>query len=353
MSLYIKPNTPRTNATAHANEEGLVITLSNGINIQWNKCKIHKTIIYDNGNYIIQYGDEAIEKFETDDKNIIVSLQKTHPNSGFIVPKKSFLFKSATGFVLIILFLIIFLVGFYTIGLDLIARGVASAMPVSTEENIGQSLFENTVAQNNINVEKSKLLNAFFKELNYPSDYHIQLTYIDSNLVNAFALPGGHLVVMGGIIKQMQSYEELAALIGHELTHINGKHVTRSLVRTTGAYILISAVIGDVTGVAAVLAENADALRSLQFSRDLETEADEKGLELMRKSNINSTGMLKLFERLEKAAEQTKSEFLSTHPTTEKRIEHIKSLIANSKPTESDKKRTNLQKLFDQIKSSQ
>lgn len=225
-------------------------------------------------------------------------------------------------------------------------------MPVSMEESIGQSLFESAVPQNNIKVEKSKLLNAFFKELNYPSDYHIQLTYIDSSMVNAFALPGGHMVVMSGIINPMQSYEELAALIGHELTHINGKHVTRSLVRTAGAYILISAVIGDVTGVAAVLAENADALRSLQFSRDLETEADEVGLELMQKNNINPAGMLKLFERLEKAEEQTQSEFLSAHPATEKRIQHIKEIIGNLTPLQEDEK-SKLQKLFEQIKSSQ
>ncbi len=355
MSLYIKSNTPPTNASAQANEQGLLITLSNGINIQWDKSKIHKSIIYNNGNYGVQYGDEPIEKFETEDKSVIINLQKTHPNYGFQIPKKASLFKSATGFVLIILFIMLFLVGFYTIGLDWIAKGVASAMPVSTEESIGQSLFESTVAQNKINLGKSKLLNAFFKQLNYPSDYHIQLTYIDSNLVNAFALPGGHMVLMSGIIKQMKSYEELAALIGHELTHINGKHVTRSLVRTASAYILISTVIGDATGVAAALAENADALRSLQFSRDLETEADEKGLELMLQNHINICGMVKLFELLQKAEQQSPSDFLSTHPETQKRIDHLKEISSHSPQNKGNKPNSdpNLQKLFEQIKSSQ
>ncbi|MDZ4758848.1 MAG: M48 family metallopeptidase [Bacteroidota bacterium] len=355
MDFYFKPNTPPNKAGAEVNDLGLLITLSNGIKVQWDKSKIHKSILFQDGNYIIQYGDEPIEKFETADKSIMINLHKQHPKSGFHIPKKSTIFKGASVFILIIVFIILFFVGFYTIGLDWIARGVASALPVSTEESIGQTLYESAVPSSTINIKKTKLLNDFFKQLNYPSDYHIQLTYIDSNMINAFALPGGHLVVMSGIIKEMKSYEELAALIGHEISHINGKHVTRSLVRTAGAYILISAVIGDLTGIAAAIAENGDALRSLQFSRDLETEADEKGLELMQKNNINPDGILKLFERLKKAEQGGPSEFLSTHPATDNRIQHIKEKIVAShfQTSGTGVNVAILQTLFEQIRSSQ
>lgn len=353
MSFYIKPNASPVQASCQANELGLLIILANGIKVQWAKAKIHKSIKFEDGKYIIQYGDEPAEKFETEDKNIVLDLKRTHSKYGFEIPKKSSLFKGASGFVIIILLIVLFFCCFYTIGLDLISKGVASAIPVSTEESIGQSLYENTVAANKINIEKTKLLNAFFKLLHYPSPYHIQLTYIDSNMINAFALPGGNMVVMSGIIKQMKSYDELAALIGHEISHINGKHVTRSLVRTAGAYILISAVIGDVTGIAAAVAENADALRSLQFSRDLEAEADEKGLELMKKSRINPAGMLKLFERLQNAEEQSPPEFLSTHPTTKKRIDHIQELISAVDQKQMNTLDSTLQKFFEQLKSSQ
>ncbi len=113
MPSYIKPNNPPTQALAQANETGLLITLSNRIKVQWEKSKIHKSIIHNNGNYIIQYGDEPTGKFETEDKSIITSLLKIHPNYGFQIPKKPSLFRSATGFVFIILFIILFLIGFF------------------------------------------------------------------------------------------------------------------------------------------------------------------------------------------------------------------------------------------------
>lgn len=350
MSMYIKAGAFPVQADAEVNLEGLIIRSQNGKVVVWPKEKIHKNIQKESDSMIILFGDEPADRFETNDAQIISKLKSIHAHYGFKIQKKNSVFYGKSGFLVICFTLVLLIVGFYTYGLNWMAKGVAAAIPIDTEESIGQSLYDQTVDAKKINSNKTKLINEFFKELHYRSDYYIKITIIDSSMINAFALPGGNIIVMSGIIDQMESYDELAALIGHELTHINEKHVTRSLVRTAGAYILISAVIGDVTGIAAAVAENADALRSLKFSRDLETDADEKGLEQMQEQKLNLNGMLKLFERLKKAEQQqAPPEFLSTHPATDERIGHVKELITN-RPQVSVKNEK-LEALFKEIKS--
>jgi predicted Zn-dependent protease len=94
-------------------------------------------------------------------------------------------------------------------------------------------------------------------------------------------MPGGDIVVFSGILEGMEYPEQLAALLAHEGTHVQKRHSTRMMVRQMARLLFLSLLIGDVSAVAAVLAENADNVRNMSYSRGLETDADRHGMERM------------------------------------------------------------------------
>ena len=74
----------------------------------------------------------------------------------------------------------------------------------------------------------------------------------------------------------MKSYDQLVALLGHEVSHVNNRHSIKILTRNLAGYMMISLVFSDLNGIMSVLAENAQQLRSLSYSREFEEEADEQ-----------------------------------------------------------------------------
>jgi predicted Zn-dependent protease len=111
-------------------------------------------------------------------------------------------------------------------------------------------------------------------------------------------MPGGDIVVFSGIVKGMEHPEQLAALLAHEATHVHERHSTRMMVRQMAGYLFLSLLIGDVNAVVGVLAENADNLRNMSYSRNLETDADARGIERLRAAGVDPQGMVKLLELL-------------------------------------------------------
>ena len=120
----------------------------------------------------------------------------------------------------------------------------------------------------------------------------------------------------------MESPGQLAALLAHEATHVEERHSMRMLVRQGASYLFLSLVLGDVNAVVALLAENADNIRNLTYSRSLETDADLVGMERMARVGVHPEGMVQLLELLQREAAELPEAlaFLSSHPLTEQRI---------------------------------
>jgi beta-barrel assembly-enhancing protease len=213
----------------------------------------------------------------------------------------------------------------YLYAVPAVGELLASQLPISVEEKLGNEMYEGFVNDYTINEEKSKQLNLFFKELHYPSEYNIKLHVIDDKMINAFAMPGGNIVVFQGILDSMKSHTELAALLGHELTHINHKHTTKSIFRSLSGYFLFSMIFGDASGIFATIADNTNQLMGMSFSRDLETEADVASAKMMKNSGIDIRGMSDLFGKLDDPGiNKNILKFISSHPITEDRIAYAK-----------------------------
>jgi Zn-dependent protease with chaperone function len=197
------------------------------------------------------------------------------------------------------------------------------------EAQLGEQMFSSSVPQTLVDERRTAIVQAFTDKLQLSDTYKIQVTVLRSAEINAFAVPGGHIVVYTGLLDKMQHYDELVALLSHETTHINERHTTRSILKQLSSKLFLIFFM-DVSQVGGVLLLNADKLRALSYSRSLEKEADEKGLKIMLRNKVDVNGMLGMFNRLKEADTTGTPVFLNTHPLTEKRIrytmENIKKL---------------------------
>ena len=204
-----------------------------------------------------------------------------------------------------------------------LAARIANNIPISYEEKLGQSSYDALMQQYKVLPEATKQVNNFFKELHIATRYPVQITVVHDQQSNAFALPGGHIIVYDQLLHEMQHYEELAALLSHEYAHVQLRHTTKTIFRSMGTYMFISLIFGDLGGAGAVVVENANSLKSLQYSRRLEREADLYGLELLEERHINPQGFAWLFNTLKKQNGLQPAEWLSSHPDLDKRIRYI------------------------------
>lgn len=179
---------------------------------------------------------------------------------------------------------------------------------------------------------KTKLLNIFFDSLHFTSKYNIEILCVKKEDVNAYALPGGYIVVYDGILKKMKSEEELAGLLAHEFSHIKLKHTLKSTFNSIGFSALLQIIFGGFDeSVIGLLGNQTEQLRQLHYSRNLEQEADENGFNLMKEQQLDPHGMINLFERLKAESTDMIPSILSTHPLPAERINYIQALINKDK----------------------
>ena len=163
--------------------------------------------------------------------------------------------------------------------------------------------------------------------------------------VNAFALPGGYVGVHLGLIAITASGDELAAVLAHELSHVTQRHIARSIVNTQRTTLL--SLAGMILGVlaasragssdgvqAAVVGSQAAAVQNqLNYSRDMEREADRVGFGVLTDAGYSPAGMAAMFEKLENANRLNDSgayPYLRSHPLTVERISEARGRMALS-----------------------
>jgi len=152
-------------------------------------------------------------------------------------------------------------------------------------------------------------------------EFVFQFVVVESEEVNAFALPGGFVTVNMGLLEAAESGEEVAAVLAHEMTHVTNRHGMRAVLRRVGGLALVSMVFGGTDLEAIAFA--ADGLASQSHSRDQERDADEGGRRILMAAGVDPTGMATFFERLEEMQGSMPGAaiLLSTHPNPGERAE--------------------------------
>jgi len=160
-----------------------------------------------------------------------------------------------------------------------------------------------------------KILNT--GKVSYKDEFAWQVKIIDDDkTLNAFCTPGGHIYVYTGLIKFLDSEDQLMGVMGHEIAHAALRHSTRNLTKIYGIQVLYQIITGKAEP--GLLEQIAFTLVSLKFSRDHETEADESSVTYLCGTTYNAAGAAGFFQKMK--GESTPPVFLSTHPDPGNRI---------------------------------
>jgi len=160
-------------------------------------------------------------------------------------------------------------------------------------------------------------------EANDISDSTITVHIAAVDDVNAFALPGRHLVIYSGLIEYCRSSDELAGVIAHEIAHMEHDHVMKKMVKEIGLAMVISLSSGE--SGAEIVRQTVKMLSSTAFDREQESEADATGVHYMAKADIDPQASADFLFRLshEKENIATRFEWLNTHPNSADRAAEV------------------------------
>ncbi len=153
----------------------------------------------------------------------------------------------------------------------------------------------------------------------------------DRKTINAFATPGGYLYVYRGLLEMAQNEAELAGVMAHETGHVVARHAARSLVAAYGLEAIAAMAAGNNPGLVAKLATSiAENGVMLSHSRADETEADEYGARYAAAAGYDPHGLISFFQRLKQKSGDVSglTAYLSDHPATQDRIDHLNGYIA-------------------------
>jgi Zn-dependent protease with chaperone function len=244
-------------------------------------------------------------------------------------------------------FLAIIAIGLWGLGsLQNFAKRAVHQVPWQVDETIGQTLVkqmdlggpmvENLVVQDAAN----KILQRLVPYSARP-DAQFEIHVVQSDQVNAFALPGGQMVIFTGLLKRAQKAEEVAGVLAHEIAHVTQRHGLDRIVQSIGIMTLVQLAIGDSSVLLGLGSELITLAAINSYSRDQETEADAIGVHILHSAGIAHTHLAQFFRDLKelgpthgdkdtattKLPDQVEEilSWVSTHPAIESRIEAIES----------------------------
>ena len=224
-----------------------------------------------------------------------------------------------------------------------LADRMIDKIPVEWEVTLGQSILKMLPLEQNPDKNVLAVLKDTVDLLeqsvegNQPYDLRIYIW--SEKQANALALPGGTMLVSQGLLEIAESPEELAGVIAHEIQHVLLRHSTRGILRNLAKNMFVALLVGDENATMDKVVNLASTLETLGLSREMEEEADRKGMELILAANIDPHGMIRIFEKLEESSEKEEINqqensadikifsYFSTHPSSKNRLSDLKNQI--------------------------
>ena len=216
---------------------------------------------------------------------------------------------------------------------EAVTQWIANRVPLETEIRIGDRTLAQLEPEYALTQEGAApaALASIGARLTAGSRYRYRWYVSAEREVNAFALPGGIIVVNAGMIDAAADAEELAGVLAHEVQHVEQRHTLQQMIHTAGWAAVLAVVLGDVSAITAIVVHQLGDLRN---SRKLETQADVEGMNALARAGIPLQGMADLFRKLQAENERRGGEgiaLLSSHPATAERIADLEQLAKTLK----------------------
>ncbi len=205
---------------------------------------------------------------------------------------------------------------------------VTHMIPQAWEKEIGEFAFDHYLAgaKEITHKEVHSAMQSIMQRIDEHdgSNLDYEVAVVEEDRVNAFAFPGGFIIVTSALLEQSEQAEEVAAVLAHEVTHVIERHGMRKLVRKAGMGILLGIVMGDAS-VLSQLIELSYHLDELAFDRSQETHADAGGVKILQAAGISPKHLVTFFDKikqLDKVSDNVPAIFL-THPLTDERMQSV------------------------------
>lgn len=234
-----------------------------------------------------------------------------------------------------------------------VSRSQFLLMPAATVDKMSSQAYAQTLTKaknkSTLNVDKAMLkrvrgisnkliaqVGVFRKDA---TKWDWEVNVEKSDQLNAYCMPGGKIMVLSGLIEQINTTDdELAAVIGHEIAHALREHgrerMSQAYVQQFGLQALAAVVTKGAIGTAAVQGAGlgSQLFFSLPNGREQEREADKMGLELAARAGFNPDAAVTLWQKMSAKSKGAPPEFLSTHPASANRIKDLKALAPKVRP---------------------
>jgi Zn-dependent protease with chaperone function len=224
----------------------------------------------------------------------------------------------------------------YFWGIPALASQIAAHVPVSWERKMGEEVLKHLAppekqCSDPVRAGRIQEVLSTLTTSLPASPYTFRVIVVNHSMVNAFALPGGTIVLCQGLLEKTGTAEELAGVLAHEVQHILHRHATRAILQQASTHLLLAALTGDAGSMGFGL-EGAQAIGMLRYSRQYEEEADREGMKLLIRSGIHPQGMVSFFETMQKESEPSLQlpTYFSTHPNLEDRVQRLSKLARDS-----------------------
>lgn len=227
----------------------------------------------------------------------------------------------------------------YFYGLPAAADRVVAHIPMETERALGEQVLgwmegnEWLTVTEVDDTTQNEVVQGFerlIEDLPNRDDY--QLWFYGSSVfgANAFAFPGGIIVVTDDLVHLAESTEEVLAVLAHEIGHVEERHMMKAVLQQSVVAVAVTAITSDASTLSAAVTGLPMVMAQMKYSRDFETAADEFAFDLLKRKGYSPAAFASIMERLAENTERPSTmTYLSSHPLTEERTRRAREAAQN------------------------
>ncbi len=213
------------------------------------------------------------------------------------------------------------------VSIDWTAQYIPFEIETSISQPIAKKLNDET---NEVDEYLQALTDKIVPHMDLPEGMKITAHYVDEDVVNAMATLGGHVMIYRGLLEKLPNENTLVLLLGHEIGHVKLRHPIKALGKGVVIGLVLSTILGQSSDAVANMLTDTSMITMLRFSREQEQDSDDEGIMVMNAYYNHVQSATDLFEVLKRENQKNDfntPQFLSSHPDTQQRIQHLNDII--------------------------
>ncbi|MFQ5458510.1 MAG: M48 family metallopeptidase, partial [Myxococcota bacterium] len=255
---------------------------------------------------VLERGGEFPENLQVSDPAFLAALRAFSPAHRSDFPRSPLRMEWRSATLILVAGILASALVLYVWLIPAMASLIAPHIPIRWERELGHAVLEELAPEGKRCAEEARTapveeIARRLAETIPGRERAFRVIVVNDEAMNAFALPGGTIVVFQGLLSRTRTPEELAGVVAHEIQHVTRRHIMKMLLEEASTRVILSAVIGDGGDALSFGVESARTLGTLRYSRGHEAEADAAGQRMLARAGIDPRGLIAFLETLREA----------------------------------------------------